>query len=371
MKRLDWRNITLAVWLLAGAAAAQAESAGTVEFLSGQPQVQRSSGAVRVAVGGALQEGDVISTDARSELQANMADGAYMVIRPNSLAVVREYKTADPSLASAIVDLSKGAMRMVTGWIGKTNPQNVQVRTATATIGIRGTDHEVIVDDSAGSAGTHSVVYEGQTELRGAKGVVQVGPGAAGFADRSGAAPRLGRPPMALMARFGRSNDNRLVAHRQQITRHMQDSLQRRGLLKRNESFDQFMQRHRAANPARANPAAQHLADRAQARAQGQRPERSGPLPQQSRAGGAAQGQHGRVGAGARTDLPGQRRQGTENKGDTKNAAGQSKQEPGKRGADSAPGKAKAPATKQAPAKPTPNAPPAPPIVKKHDPKKP
>jgi len=47
------------------------------------------------------------------------------------------------------VAVLRGSMRMITGLISKANPQAVAVTTRTATVGVRGTDFIVEVDDPA------------------------------------------------------------------------------------------------------------------------------------------------------------------------------------------------------------------------------
>ncbi|MFH0934695.1 MAG: FecR domain-containing protein, partial [Pseudomonadota bacterium] len=46
-----------------------------------------------------------------------------------------------------LVSVLKGSLRFVTGLLGKHNPKAVGIRTPTATIGIRGTDFIVSVED--------------------------------------------------------------------------------------------------------------------------------------------------------------------------------------------------------------------------------
>ena len=62
--------------------------------------------------------------------------------------------------------LFSGALRAISGWIGKHQADRVLIRTATATIGIRGTDHEAMViapGDPTGAPGTYDKVNAGST----------------------------------------------------------------------------------------------------------------------------------------------------------------------------------------------------------------
>ena len=60
------------------------------------------------------------------------------------------YEPAKPETAAMIVNLIKGTARIVTGLIGKTQPNNVKFNTVTATIGIRGTAFDVSCGQGGG-----------------------------------------------------------------------------------------------------------------------------------------------------------------------------------------------------------------------------
>jgi len=74
----------------------------------------------------------------------------------------------------------------VTGKIGKRFPQNDLVRTRTATIGVRGTDHEatvILLDDSRGyPSGTYDKVNTGVTFIRTERGEIDIHPNQVGLA---------------------------------------------------------------------------------------------------------------------------------------------------------------------------------------------
>ncbi len=85
--------------------------------------------------------------------------------------------------------LLRGSLRSITGWIGKNNPQRYALYTPTATVGIRGTDHETLVVENGAEAGTYDKVNTGETELLTPHGKVGVLPGKAAFAAKTGQAP--------------------------------------------------------------------------------------------------------------------------------------------------------------------------------------
>ena len=81
------------------------------------------------------------------EIDLVLRDGTALVLGPDSRLDLKQFHfdstTQDGGL---LVSLLRGSLRMVSGLIGKTNPDAVRVDTQTATIGIRGTDFIVTAD---------------------------------------------------------------------------------------------------------------------------------------------------------------------------------------------------------------------------------
>jgi hypothetical protein len=149
----------------------------------------------KMSVGDKVYEGDALVTLGDAELHLNMADGGYMAIRPNTTLRITLYQANGDSTDKSVVGLLKGSFRSITGWIGKSYPANYAVNTPTATIGVRGTDHEpaYVPDGVAGQdAGTYDNVYAGGTTISNSAGHVDVSPDHAGFVDpRRSVAPRV------------------------------------------------------------------------------------------------------------------------------------------------------------------------------------
>ena len=82
-----------------------------------------------------------------AEASLVLRDGTALVLGPDSRLDLKQFHfdstTQDGGL---LVSLLRGSLRMVSGLIGKTNPDAVRVDTQTATIGIRGTDFIVTAD---------------------------------------------------------------------------------------------------------------------------------------------------------------------------------------------------------------------------------
>ena len=215
---------------------ASSTAIGTVDLLSGTVTVTSIKGLPRNTTPGmALLVGDTIQTDDDSEAHATMADGAYLAVRANSRLKITEYAANGNSRDSSLISLITGSLRTVTGWIAKTRPKAYRITTPTATIGVRGTDHEVIFytaedAETPEEAGTHNVVYEGATTLETPKGSVDVVVGQAAYIPIDAFLPKVytqqQMPIFLLRARGQYEND--LVQHRNN-----QDAIMQRGLIDR------------------------------------------------------------------------------------------------------------------------------------------
>jgi hypothetical protein len=123
------------------AATFAAEPIGEVAFVQGVASAQRPGDPPRfLAKGEALHEGDTLSTGAKGFALIALKDGTKLTLRPNTNFTLERFRQGAED--SAIFNLLKGGVRALTGLISKRNPQAVEVRTTTATIGIRGTSFD-------------------------------------------------------------------------------------------------------------------------------------------------------------------------------------------------------------------------------------
>jgi FecR protein len=139
--RLSSRGALMAIVSAAFAHPASAATAGRVDFVFGEAALRSASGQERpLARGAEVLDGDTLITR-NGRAQIRFTDGAYVSLQPNTEFGVREYRydgKADGS-ERGFFALLRGAMRTVTGAIGRFNRNAYQVRTPTATVGIRGT----------------------------------------------------------------------------------------------------------------------------------------------------------------------------------------------------------------------------------------
>lgn len=139
----------LAVALAAGSAGAMAEEAvGTVKRLEGQAVLASAAGERPAQVGAALYQGDRVLTRSGGAVGLTLMDGTLLAVGPNSAVAVQNFRfDSTTRQGSLLVDISRGAMRMVSGLLARHDPRSVSVNTPTATIGIRGTDFLVDLGD--------------------------------------------------------------------------------------------------------------------------------------------------------------------------------------------------------------------------------
>lgn len=159
---------------------------GTVDAVNGPVEIVSTDGTTATPVPGQkLLVGQTVQTHKDGELHAVTKDGGMLALRPNTTFKMLQYQATQDDKSVIDMSLVRGALRSITGWIGKLNPGGYRVTTATATIGIRGTDHEVTVMDADSGhdhAGTYNSVLEGATTVRSAQGELHVQAGQHGFA---------------------------------------------------------------------------------------------------------------------------------------------------------------------------------------------
>lgn len=201
-------KFTLAMLLVAAAGEAVA-AAARVDFAYGNVTVAGLDGRERPLVRGAeLDNGDTVRTaDGRAQLR--FGDGAYVSLQPNSEFAIRDYRFDGKTDGAerGFFGLAKGAMRTVTGLIGRVNRDRYQVTTPTATIGIRGTGGVIqVLDDGS----TLVVGTSGIWSLTNPAGSIDVPAGVSGLApsapdappQQTSQAPQSGPAPLILPTAF-------------------------------------------------------------------------------------------------------------------------------------------------------------------------
>jgi hypothetical protein len=119
-----------------------AQVAGTVVNLSGALLAKKENGTVKVlALKSEVEQGDTLVSEKNSYARIRFVDNSEVTLKPNTSFKIDafSYEAGKPEADSAGFTMLKGGLRSVTGMIGKRNREKFQLRTPTATIGIRGT----------------------------------------------------------------------------------------------------------------------------------------------------------------------------------------------------------------------------------------
>ena len=141
--------------------AAFAEGAAKVDFAIGVVVALQADGGRRpLARGAEVSPGETVDTGA-GRVQLRFSDGAMVSLQPQTQFRIDAYEFKGEAAGGerGFFSLLKGAMRTITGAIGKTDRKAYRLDTAVATIGIRGTEYAVAYGNSI-TATTYSGLIE-------------------------------------------------------------------------------------------------------------------------------------------------------------------------------------------------------------------
>lgn len=194
-----------ALFVFATTAQAQTNGVAVLTHLSGTLTVKRADGVNKLlGVKSAIFAGDLLATEADTYARLKFVDGGEVVLRPNTQFRVDSYHfdPADARKDGMLMSLLKGGLRAVTGLLGQRSKDKVEYRTTTATIGIRGTNHGMLlcqadcldiptVSGQPPADGLYVDVAFGAIEIRNEAGQQRVDVGQFAFAPSSSQAPIL------------------------------------------------------------------------------------------------------------------------------------------------------------------------------------
>jgi hypothetical protein len=110
-------------------------------------------------------------------------DGGQVILDQNTEFRIADFRYSAGSDRS-IFDLVKGALRVISGTVGRRSPESFQLRTPQMTIGVRGTDFMVAIVNPA-----YTSVLQGAIAATNAAGTVVFEQGTAGLIANSGTLP--------------------------------------------------------------------------------------------------------------------------------------------------------------------------------------
>jgi hypothetical protein len=141
-KRIAIKSVAALLLAATCGLAMAAQVAGTVINLSGALMARKANGAVKVlAVRSEVEQGDTLVSEKNTYAQIKFIDNSEITMQPGTTFHVEAFSfdAARPEGDSASFNLVKGGLRSITGLLGKRNKEKFQLKTPTATIGIRGT----------------------------------------------------------------------------------------------------------------------------------------------------------------------------------------------------------------------------------------
>ena len=131
---------------LAGPATAVAEdSTGMVVASRGEVMALSNGGSRELKQGDFIYKNDEIITSSKSFAVLQFVDGAKVTVRPDSTLIIEQYLYAGNESDEATLNLVSGGLRVITGAMAKSNPENYKVRTPVALMGVRGTEFSVML----------------------------------------------------------------------------------------------------------------------------------------------------------------------------------------------------------------------------------
>ena len=183
-------------------ALAFATPAGEVTHVSGALLLRKADGSTKIlALQWKVESGDLLATAGDTYARVKFTDGGEVTLRPNTQLRIEafNFEQDQPGKDSAIFSLLKGGLRTITGLLGKRKPAAYEMRTSTATIGIRGTNYGVLLwqadclirnnDGQVPQDGLHVDVAEGIISVTNQGGQVLFSAGQFGYVQSITTAP--------------------------------------------------------------------------------------------------------------------------------------------------------------------------------------
>lgn len=148
---VQWVVGLAAVVIVVWTGTAIAESAvviGSIKNVKGAVEISRETGSVTAVKGLSLLENDVIITGKMASVGMIFKDNSVLSIGPDSRVEIKDF-TFEPAneKLSFVASILRGTMTYLSGIIARLQPDAVELRTPTATIGIRGTHIAIQVQE--------------------------------------------------------------------------------------------------------------------------------------------------------------------------------------------------------------------------------
>lgn len=143
------KNYLLAIFLLLPTLVFSSGGVANITALRGNADITDGNNLKKAKLKDDLYKIDTLITHKKTKAQLIFEDKTIVTVGKNSHFAVEDY-LSDGDDQEASFKLFNGAVRVITGKIGKISPQKFKIKTKTATIGIRGTNFIVIASPKRG-----------------------------------------------------------------------------------------------------------------------------------------------------------------------------------------------------------------------------
>lgn len=125
-------------------------SIGSISDFKGAGSIKRAARVLPATKGSGIEKMDTVSTNSQGKFMISFVDGTTVKITENSRLVIDDFvfDGDKPKAGKLGLRLALGTARYASGALAHGNPKGVNIRTPTATIGVRGTDFLMSVDEA-------------------------------------------------------------------------------------------------------------------------------------------------------------------------------------------------------------------------------
>jgi hypothetical protein len=110
-------------------------------------EIRRGSQTIKGASGTAIESNDAVSVGSNTKLTITFADNSTAKITENSKLVIDDFVYDPNGKSKSAMRVTLGTVRMASGGIAKQDSKNVNIKTPTAAIAVRGTDFAMTVSE--------------------------------------------------------------------------------------------------------------------------------------------------------------------------------------------------------------------------------
>jgi hypothetical protein len=137
------------LWLVVAlfASGAHADIGSITELQGTAVEIRRGKETIRATKATKIESNDIVSVGSNTSLTIKFADDSTAKISQNSKLIIDDFVYDPKGTSKSGMRVSLGTVRMASGGIAKQNSSNVNIKTPTAAIAVRGTDFAMTVSE--------------------------------------------------------------------------------------------------------------------------------------------------------------------------------------------------------------------------------